>query len=163
MAPGFNNRAETYRAHRRHSEALHSKSGYSDQLVLVTVRSCTQSGTEFNREVSIPILPGRDRARILGIWNSECTTCACVGWGSIVSGLGSMLFTAPHFGATCRLILPSVAILAHALSCLACPSLVHSFLPCPINDQKRPREEVANHQPGGCAAVATWHPACPLE
>ena len=28
MAPGFNNRAETCRAHRRHSEALHPKRGY---------------------------------------------------------------------------------------------------------------------------------------
>ncbi len=62
MAPGFDNRAETY------SEALHSNSGCSDQLVIVTVRSCSQSGTVFIFPCSLEVIRQIDlRLRVIGI------------------------------------------------------------------------------------------------
>ena len=42
--------------------------GYSDQLVLVTVRSCTQSGTEFIFPCSLEVIRQIDlRLRVIGI------------------------------------------------------------------------------------------------
>jgi hypothetical protein len=53
------------------------------------------------------------------------------------SRLRTRVNAAWHHTSGPRAILPSVAILAQAWSCLACPSLVQSFFPCPVTRDRK--------------------------